>query len=474
MQQPRPGQRGPAGPGGDHRARPGTGGQQLGRGPRRDRVVQDHQQPPPGAQPAVAGEPPSGVPGYRLPSGQAPQQVGQDLAEGAGPPLRPGQAGEGGPVGEAVPQRVRGPDGQRGLAGPGRARDDDRRGGALRGAARSQPGGQVGQVPHPPGEVGQVGREGRGGLGRCGRRGRAGLAPQDRLEGAVQHRAGVHPELVGDQRPPGAVGLQRVGLAPAPVQRGHELGAQPLAQRMLLHQRGELLGGPPVAAQRQVGLGAVLHRGQARPGQLRRLGLGERPGGPLQRAPGPLLQRRRQVGRGLAVVPALQGGAPQGRQPGEVPQVDGGVGDLEGVAARPALQLRAGAEDLAQPGDVGVDLRGHRGRRAGAPQGPAQPVHGHGGAVGQEERGERRRRLGAAERHALPVPEDLHGSQDAYLHAANCVPRPAAPPRCAPHTVARPDGCRAPRPGRPARAGVRPGCAGATAPRPRVVVRPPV
>ena len=48
------------------------------------------------------------------------------------------------------------------------------------------------------------------------------------------------PELLVQQPPARAVGLESVCLAAAPVQREHELASQPLAQRMSRHQRLEL------------------------------------------------------------------------------------------------------------------------------------------------------------------------------------------------------------------------------------------
>ena len=52
------------------------------------------------------------------------------------------------------------------------------------------------------------------------------------------------------------VGLERLGLAAAAVQREHQLAAQVLAQRVLSHQRLELADELGVAAEREVGLDA--------------------------------------------------------------------------------------------------------------------------------------------------------------------------------------------------------------------------
>ena len=50
----------------------------------------------------------------------------------------------------------------------------------------------------------------------------------------------LEPELLVQQPPARAVGLESVCLAAAPVQREHELASQPLAQRMSRHERLEL------------------------------------------------------------------------------------------------------------------------------------------------------------------------------------------------------------------------------------------
>ena len=96
---------------------------------------------------------------------------------------------------------------------------------------------------------------------------------QDRVVQALQLGRRLDPDLV-DQRPPGvAVGLQRLGLAPAPVQREHPLRVQPLAQRVLRQQRVDLADDLLVVAVGQVRVDRQLRGGQAQllePPDLRR------------------------------------------------------------------------------------------------------------------------------------------------------------------------------------------------------------
>ena len=56
---------------------------------------------------------------------------------------------------------------------------------------------------------------------------------EDRLVEVVQLGARLDPELLDEDLAGVAVGLQRVGLAAAAVQREHQLRVQPLAPRVL-------------------------------------------------------------------------------------------------------------------------------------------------------------------------------------------------------------------------------------------------
>ena len=66
------------------------------------------------------------------------------------------------------------------------------------------------------------------------------------------------PELSTSAVAAGPVDLERVGLAARAVEREHQLAAQPLAQRVLVDERFELADELRVAAERELGLGALL------------------------------------------------------------------------------------------------------------------------------------------------------------------------------------------------------------------------
>ena len=78
----------------------------------------------------------------------------------------------------------------------------------------------------------------------------------------AQPGAGVDAQFPGQQHPPGAVGFQRVGLAAGPVQRDHQLPAQPLPQGMLIHQPFQLRAQGGMLAERELRLDPVLGCGQ--------------------------------------------------------------------------------------------------------------------------------------------------------------------------------------------------------------------
>jgi hypothetical protein len=122
------------------------------------------------------------------------------------------------------------------------------------------------------GEVGDgggqlVGRADRGGgraaRGRAGGQVQAGVLTQDGLLQPSQFGSGLDAELVVQQPPGGPVDLQRLGLAAAAVQGQHQLGAEPLPQRLLLDQAVELTGQLAMQAETQLGVDAGLQGAQA-------------------------------------------------------------------------------------------------------------------------------------------------------------------------------------------------------------------
>ena len=89
-----------------------------------------------------------------------------------------------------------------------------------------------------------------------------GVLSEDRSLQILELAAGLDAELLDECAPGVAVARQRVPLAARAVEREDQLGAQPLARRMLAHQCLQLWDQCRVAPQREVGLDALLERDQ--------------------------------------------------------------------------------------------------------------------------------------------------------------------------------------------------------------------
>ena len=90
----------------------------------------------------------------------------------------------------------------------------------------------------------------------------------------AQLRPRVDAELLDQDRPGPLVGQQRIGLPARAVQRQHQLGPQPLPQRMVADQPLQLGHQLPMPTHPQVGLEAILQGDQPQLGQP--VGLGHR------------------------------------------------------------------------------------------------------------------------------------------------------------------------------------------------------
>ena len=135
-----------------------------------------------------------------------------------------------------------------------------------------------------------------GGGRRGGWRVERGIVREDRLVEVVQLGARLDPELLDEDLAGVPVGLQRVGLAAAAIQREHQLRVQALAPRVLAGQLLELGDQLGVAPGRQVGLDAQLQRRELQLLQPRDLGRRERRRGELrQRRPAPQRERLAQL-----------------------------------------------------------------------------------------------------------------------------------------------------------------------------------
>ena len=87
-----------------------------------------------------------------------------------------------------------------------------------------------------------------------------GILAQDPPLQLLQRLSRLDTELVDERAPRVLVDVERLRLAPRPVERQHQLGAQSLAQRVLGDERLELAGEAAVTSERQVGLDPVLER----------------------------------------------------------------------------------------------------------------------------------------------------------------------------------------------------------------------
>ena len=192
-----------------------------------------------------------------------------------------------------------------------------------------------------------------------GRQVQARVLTEDAQLELLERRPGVDAELL-DERPASALEhVQRVGLPAAAVEREHQLAAQALAKRVLRDERLELRHQLVMAAERQVGVDAILDRRETELLQPGDLALRERLVPELgQRLPAPERERLAQAGRPLLRIVALSRLRDQRLEPG---QVDLAGRDLQQIAGR-ARPDPIGADQLAQGGDVPVQ-RGLRGFR---------------------------------------------------------------------------------------------------------------
>ena len=87
--------------------------------------------------------------------------------------------------------------------------------------------------------------------------------------------AGLDPELVDERAPRALIGVERLGLTAGAVEREHQLAAQPLAQRVLGHERLELAGHLGVPAGAEILLDALLEAGEPQVVEAGDLGAGE-------------------------------------------------------------------------------------------------------------------------------------------------------------------------------------------------------
>ena len=254
--------------------------------------------------------------------------------------------------------------------------------------------------------------------GEPSRRGRAielRVLAQDRALESLQLGPRLEAELVREPPAALAIGLERIRLPSGAVEREHQLPPHALARGVLVDQRFELGHQRRVTAQGQLGIDAVLERGQPEILEPACLGTGERFVGDVgQGLTSPESEGLLQPLRGAAGVAGGEPLPPVSGQALESIGVDAvGLGDQRvSVSAR---RERLRAEDLAEPRDV--DLHGLGGGRGRAlpPEGVDDPVHGDRlTAVDQEVREDRALARTSQPDWLIPL-ENLQRAEDPEL-----------------------------------------------------------
>jgi hypothetical protein len=244
--------------------------------------------------------------------------------------------------------------------------------------------------------------------GRAGCDVEGGVLGEDRRLEVAQATAGLDAELVDERAAGVGDGPQGVGLLAGAVAGGGEQRPEPLAQRVLGDQLGELAHDGGVAAELEVGGEPVLQGGQpalveaaGEPGGLEPVAHLEhgrappQPGGFDEQLPG----RARVAG-------VERGTAPVG-QVLEPVHVELGVVDDEAVAGRLPLDRGAHlAEHAAEARHVALERAGRRGRGLVAPHGVEQRVGGDDPAGLGREQGEHDPRLRTTDLQRTPVVAD--------------------------------------------------------------------
>ena len=181
-------------------------------------------------------------------------------------------------------------------------------------------------------------------------------------------------DLLDQGRPGVPVGLERLGLAAAPVQREHALRVQPLAQRVLGHQGVELTDELVMVPRREVRVDRELGGGEPQLLEPADLGIRERL----------LREIRERIAAEQRERLARRARRPPGRgrarrlqdQPLEATHVHPLAVDpqLVRAPARDDLRSAPGGQRAAQPPDVVLHHLGSARRRVVSPQALDQPI----------------------------------------------------------------------------------------------------
>ena len=246
-----------------------------------------------------------------------------------------------------------------------------------------------------------------------------GVLAQDRVVQAAELGRRLDADLVDQSPPRVAIGLERLGLPPAPVQREHPLPVEPLAERVLRQQRIDLADDLLMAARSQVGLDRQLLGGQAQLLEPPDLGHRERLVGDIRQRIA-AKQRERLASRSVRRPAVLCRPGRLGDEPLEAADVHELAVDPQLVPAPAGEDLGAAVvgQHLAQAPDVVLHHLGGAGGRVVSPQPFDQPVGGDRAIRLETEHGKDGALLRSAEGDRAVVDGGLEVSKDVEPHAA--------------------------------------------------------
>jgi hypothetical protein len=247
-----------------------------------------------------------------------------------------------------------------------------------------------------------------------------GILCQDRSLELLKRPPRLEPEPLDQFAASIPIGLQRAGLAPAAVQREHQLAAQPLAQRMLANERLKLAHQPRVLPRRKIRVDPVLQRGQARFLQPRDLSLRKRLVGEIRkRRTPPHPQRLAQGSAGRQCVASFERLPAACGERLEPVDVELAWLDPKHIAT-PLGEEQPIAQRLTQVRYVSLnELVRARGRLL-APELVDQAIRGNHLAPVQEQHRQQRPLLGRAQRQRAVVIDSLKRPENAKFHLVQC------------------------------------------------------
>jgi hypothetical protein len=238
------------------------------------------------------------------------------------------------------------------------------------------------------------------------------ILAEDRLLEAPQLGAGLDAELVDQRAARVAVDVERLRLAAAAIERQHQLATRAFAERVLGHERLELPDELGMTARLQVGVHAVLERGEPQAleaGDLRSREVLVRE--VCERRPAPHRERLAQPSRrALRGRFARLGNDPLEARPVELVRLD--AQQVAGLA-RDESPL---AELFAQARDVDLNAFRRRARRLFRPKLVDQPRHRDDLVRVQEEDRQQRPLLPRPEVQRVPLLDHLQRAEEPEFH----------------------------------------------------------